>query len=51
MEWPDITADLDDYLGDIPEPTDDDLRAIEADPVLILTDDELRELLESLLED
>jgi len=51
MDWSDLCRDLDAYLDDLPEPTDEELRAIEAegDPVLP-TDEELAEWLEMLLD-
>lgn len=51
MDWTDTCRDLDDYLANLPDPTDDDLRAIDDDPIDILSDEELMELLEALLED
>lgn len=51
MEWTGICRDLDAYLDSLDDPTDDDLRAIDADPIDLLTDEELLELLEALLED
>lgn len=50
-EWESTKRDLDAYLDALPDPTDEDLRAIEADPVQILTDDEFYEWLEALLEE
>ena len=50
-DWDGFCRDLDDLFRDIPDPTDDELRAIEADPIHILTDDEFYEWRDAMLEE